>query len=155
GEAVHLHQLYLGHRLHHELSDALAPREVDGLAAVVDQEHLELAAIAGVDEARCVEHGDALLHGEARARQHEPGVARRDGDGEPRRHETSLARLEARAFRCAQVEARVAWPGVDRQRESSVEPERLDVHAAYTTPRDTRCSGFWFRRKPVACGIPC
>ena len=40
------------------------------LAAEIDQQHHDLAAIVGVDGAGAVEHGDAMLEREARARAH-------------------------------------------------------------------------------------
>ena len=47
------------------------------LAVGVQQQDLQLAAIARVDEAGRVDERDPVARGEAGARQHEPGVARR------------------------------------------------------------------------------
>ena len=43
---------------------------VNGSLAEIDQEHLHLAAVVGVDRAGRVEHGDAVPEGEAGARPH-------------------------------------------------------------------------------------
>ena len=42
----------------------------NGCAAEIDEQHLDLAAIVAVDRARRIEHGDAVLRGEPRARTH-------------------------------------------------------------------------------------
>src|ERR1700730_11255546 len=74
GEPLRLDEARLGDRLDHELGDALATLEGDGRGAVVDQEDLDLSAIARVDQAGRVEHGDTVLEGEAGARQDQSGV---------------------------------------------------------------------------------
>src|SRR5947209_11434241 len=51
-----------------ELGDALAALQHDGLAAEIGEDDVDLATIIGVDRAWAVEHGDAVLEGEARAR---------------------------------------------------------------------------------------
>src|SRR5262245_30349599 len=67
-------------RLDHELRDAIAAAHGVRLPGVrVHQEHLELAAVERVDEARRVEAGDAVLERETRAWEHEAGVPGRDG----------------------------------------------------------------------------
>ena len=52
------------------------------LRPVIDQKHLDLAAIVGVDRARRVEDGDAMLAGEAGARPHLALIAVRERDGD-------------------------------------------------------------------------
>ena len=50
----------------------------------VDEQHLELVAVAAVDEPRRVEAGDAVPQRQAAAGLHEPGVALGDGDRDAR-----------------------------------------------------------------------
>jgi hypothetical protein len=116
GQPLLLDQARVRHRQDDQLGDALAALDADGLGTVVDEQHLELAAVARVDETRCVEHGYALLHRQARARQHEPRVALGDGDGEPGGDEPPLARLERHGLRGAKVEPRVTRVRVGGQR---------------------------------------
>src|SRR3546814_3544160 len=72
------------HRRHHHLGDAVAARHRERLAAEVDQQHLQFAAIVAVDGAGRVDHGDAVPAGEAGARPHLRLVAVRQGNGEAR-----------------------------------------------------------------------
>src|ERR1700732_4835680 len=64
----------------HHLRDALAAPDRKRRVAVVDQEHADLAAIIGVDRARRIQHSDAVLGGEARARSNLRLVAWRQRD---------------------------------------------------------------------------
>ena len=45
-----------------------------GAGIGVDEDHLQLVAVAGVDQSGRVEHGQAVAQGEAAAGQHEPGM---------------------------------------------------------------------------------
>src|SRR5438270_13242559 len=65
-----------------ELGDALAALDDDGVAAEIGQDDVNLAAIIGVDRAGAVEHGDAVLEGEARARPDLALVPVRQGEGD-------------------------------------------------------------------------
>src|SRR4051812_9666591 len=72
GQLVDLDQAGVLDGLEHELRDALAPHDLEVLGRVgVDQQHLELAPIAGVDQAGRVQAGDAVLQCEAAPRLHE------------------------------------------------------------------------------------
>src|SRR5579863_10054296 len=53
------------HRRHDQLSDALAARDGDALTAEIGEDDAHLAAIIGVDRARTVEHGEAILQRQA------------------------------------------------------------------------------------------
>lgn len=57
-------QLGAGHGADHQLSDAIAAADVKWFLSVVDEEHLHLAAVVGVDGAWCVKHGDAVFERE-------------------------------------------------------------------------------------------
>jgi oligoribonuclease len=116
---------HVGHGLHHELGDAVAPGDGERLAGIeVHEEHLELVAVAGVDEARRVEAGDPMAQREAAAGLHEAGVAGRQGERDPRRDEGPAAgRFEAGGLARDEVEAGVALLRVGGQVEVGVEPE--------------------------------
>ena len=78
--------------LDHELRDPITAVDlVGGLGIGVHEQHLDLAAVLRVDEARCVEHRDAVLQREARTWEHEAAVAGRDRDGEAGGHERPAA----------------------------------------------------------------
>ena len=64
----------------------------------VQQRDLQLAAVAGVDEARRVDDRDAVLRGEAGARLDEAGVPVGDRDGEPGADERALTRRQLDAL---------------------------------------------------------
>ena len=97
-------------------------------AVVVDEQHLDLAAVAGVDRAGRVDHPDAELVRQSRARVHERRVPGRQRDRHPGRHHRPLARLQHHVLGGHQVGAGVAGMGVRRQRQVGVEPahEHLD-----------------------------
>src|SRR5260370_38747597 len=77
-----------------ELGDALAALEDYGLAAEIGQDDVDLAAIVGVDRAWAVEHSDAVLEGEARARPDLPLIALGQSERYAGRHRPALARGE-------------------------------------------------------------
>src|ERR1700747_2524814 len=63
-------KLSLRHRSDHHLRNALAAADGKGGAAVIDQEHRDLAAIIGIDGSRRVQNGDAMFGRKARARSY-------------------------------------------------------------------------------------
>ena len=78
GRLDHLHR---GHRQDHQLGDAVARPDVERLLGVGVQEHdHELSAVAAVDQAGRVQHGDAVAGREAGAGLDEPRVAGGDRD---------------------------------------------------------------------------
>ena len=112
-----------------ELRDALAALEHDRLGRiVVDQQHLDLAAIARVDQPRRVEDGHAAAQGQARARKHEPGVARRDRERETGADQRARTRLDHHARGGVQVESRVGGARVARQGNVRIETLDGDAH---------------------------
>ena len=68
------------------------------LAVGVEQQHAQLAAVAGVDQAGGVDERDPVAQREARARQHEPGVPGRDRDGDAGADARALAGRERAAW---------------------------------------------------------
>jgi capsular polysaccharide biosynthesis protein len=131
--------------LDHELSDALTAADfgVDRRVGV-DQEHLELAAIAAVDEARCVQTGETSSQRQATARLDESGVADRDGHRHAARHEHPAARRrDDHRLAGHQVETRVTWSGIGGQGKIGVESDYRDrQHGARIEHRPRRGSAW-------------
>src|SRR5206468_8675439 len=72
GQFVHLDELGPFDPLEHQLRDPFAPLQVQRVArVVVDDDHLDLAAVTGIDGARRVHEPEAGARGEAGARMHE------------------------------------------------------------------------------------
>ena len=103
------------HRGGDELGDALAAADREGLAAVVDEQDLQFAAIVAVDRARRVGDGDAMLEGEARARADLDFIAVRDGDAEAGGDGVALPGREVEILGGDDVHARRAGGGVAGQ----------------------------------------
>src|ERR1700694_3095770 len=68
-------------RYEQQLRDPLTDSDRVRLGVMVDDQHLDFAAVAGVDQSWAVGQGDALTSRQARARDDESGPALRDGDG--------------------------------------------------------------------------
>src|SRR5579884_1073771 len=65
GQLLHRHEAHLLDGLDHQLGDPVAPVHLVGLDRVgVDQQNLELAPVAGIDQARGVETGDPVAQGQ-------------------------------------------------------------------------------------------
>jgi hypothetical protein len=112
------------------LRDAVAGRDLErGLAVGVQQQHLQLAAIAGVDQARRVDERDAVFGGESGARQHEPRVAQRQLDGDARADRRAPSRRERRRLEGVQVVARVVVVCPQRELRGGVQATDREPHA--------------------------
>ncbi len=121
------------HTLDHQLCDAVAAVHVIGLGGIgVEQHNLDLAAVGAVDEARRVDHADAVFEGETAAWQHEACVAGRYGDGDARGHEQPAAcRSQVAIVAGAQVEAGITRMGVGGQSQIGVESNDRDGKHRY------------------------
>jgi hypothetical protein len=105
-----------------ELGDAVAARKMDGLGGVeVDEDDLDLSAVAGVDRAGRVDQRHAVPCGQPRARVHQADAPRRDRDCNSGRDHSPLPRRERHILAGAQVEAGVTGVGVGRERQPQVE----------------------------------
>ncbi len=82
------------HGRHDELGDPLPALERDRLLAMVDEDHLELSSVAGIDETWAIHHTDAMAECEARAGHHESGMALGDRHSKAGRDERPLTWLE-------------------------------------------------------------
>ena len=85
-----LSQSVRGHRIEngffdtddHQLCDTVpSAHRVVLFGVVVDQQHLQFAPIARVDEAGCVQAGDTVTQGQSTAREDQTCVSLRDGHG--------------------------------------------------------------------------
>ena len=94
-----------------------SPAEMSNAASrsVFSKQHLQLATVAGVDEAGRVDERDAVAGGEARAREDEAGVACRQLDRDPGADLRPLAGLEARGVERVEVVAGVVVVRADGQ----------------------------------------
>src|SRR5262249_23984808 len=83
-------------RLHDELCDAVtALHAIARVRIGVDEQHLDLVSVAGIDQPRRVETGDAVTQRQPTARLYEGGVTVRKRDRDAGRHEgSSSARFE-------------------------------------------------------------
>ena len=87
-----------------------------GAGIEVDQADPDLAPVAGVDGARCVDDREAAAGGEPGARVHEAGVARRQRDRDAGADERALTRRQRHVGGGVQIDARVARAGRTRAR---------------------------------------
>ena len=105
----------------HELRDAFAAPDHEILGGEVEQDDSDFAAVVGVDRAGAVEHAQAVLERQPRARPHLALVSGGDGDLEPRRHQRPAAGLERqrrlRGDGGAQVQPRRVCGLILRQRQ--------------------------------------
>lgn len=125
GKSVDGHESSSRDRHHDELGDPVAYRHVVRLARVrVEQGHLDLAPISGVDSARRVDDGDAVLRGEAAAGDDEGDVPLGERDPYAGADERALSRLETDGLGRDEIRARVPGMGVGR----NVGGDNGDVH---------------------------
>ena len=117
-----------------QLRDALAPLDEEILVGVgVDQQHLELAAIAGIDETGRVETGHAVLECQPTAGLDEAGVALGDRDrGTGGDEGTATAVGQQHIVAGDEVGAGITWSGVGGQRQIGIEAKQWDVEHGAT-----------------------
>ena len=117
-----------------ELCDALAPLHQEILVGVgVDQQHLELAPVAGIDEPRRVETGHAVFERQAAARLDEAGIALGNRDRGARGNEgAATAAGQQHIVTSDEVGARVSRSGVRGQWEIGIEAKQWDVEHGET-----------------------
>ena len=111
--------------LDHELGYPVPPPDREGIIGVgVDQEDLDLAPVAGVDQSGGVEAGDAVAVGQPGAGLDEGGVPLGHGHRQPGRNQgPATPRGQGGILAGDEVGAGVAGPGVGRDRQIGVEPE--------------------------------
>ena len=128
GQRVHLVEDGVLDPLDDELGDPVAAVEHDRLPRVeVDERHLDLAAVAGVDRAGRVDQRHAVLHREPGPRVHEGGVPLGQRDRDAGREQHALPRRALGVDGGDEVDAGVARVRVRRQRHVGVEPPHEHV----------------------------
>jgi hypothetical protein len=118
--------------LNHQLGDPVAPADGERLVDVgVEQVDQDLAAVARVNRAGCVDHGNPVIGGQPRARVYERGIPRGQGDSHTSGNQSALTRSEAHVRAGVQVRSRVAGVGVVGQRQARVESrdQHLDLRS--------------------------
>ena len=95
----------MGHGSDDDLGDAFAAFGVEGLGGEVDEGDFDLAAVVAVDGAGRVDHGDAVLEGQAAARSDLALEPRGDGGDEAGGHEAALEGGEGDGFVGVEVAA--------------------------------------------------
>src|SRR5262245_1260594 len=134
GQGGHLTERHLFHALHHELRDPVAAPERDRASRIgVQQDHLDLATVSGVDRARRVDDGDPVPGGQPGARVHERRVPGGQRDRDAGANQRALARRQVHVFGGDQVGAGIAVAGVRRQRHIRVQAGDQHVHTPETT----------------------
>ncbi len=121
-EFVDLDEFWQFHALNEQLGDPVAAADGDGgVQIVVDQTHLDLTAIAGVDGARSVDDRQTRPSSQTRPRVDQSDGADRECDGYPGPDQGSASRFELEIRRGEEVDARVVGMGSHRQWESTVQ----------------------------------
>jgi len=101
--------------LDHKLRNPVAPPELDRLLGIgVQQNHLDLATVPGIDGAWRIDDGHAAAGGKAGARMHEPGVPIRQRNAHAGTDHGPFSRLKQRVRSDVQVTASVARMGTLR-----------------------------------------
>lgn len=110
------------HRLNDELSDAVPTRNGSGVVVVVvDQQHLNLTAIASIDRAWGIDQTNAMPSGQAASRDHETYEAGRQRHGDTRWDAGALPGLQLHVDAGPQVGSGVSGVSVFRQRKLRIQ----------------------------------
>jgi len=129
GQPIDLDELRSLHTLDHELSDAVAPMQRQRhRRVVVDDDHLDLASIAGVDRAGCIDQAEAGACREPGTRMHERGVAGRQGDRETGRHDSTHSGFEGHILGRHEVGTGIAGQRVLGQGNIAIEALHLHLN---------------------------
>lgn len=132
--------------LDQQLGDPVAAAHHDRRGRVeVDQRHLDLAAIAGVDGARTVDDRKPHSRSQSGPRMHQADHPVRDRDGDTGAHQGPLPGIEGDVFGAVEIDPRVAVVCTAGQREPGVEADNVHFKARVvdTGPQTTldRVSG--------------
>ena len=102
----------------HHLGDALPVVDDEVFLREVDEQHHDFAAIVGINGARRVEHGDAMLQGKTAARTYLRLISHWQSHEKARRNQSALHRMEHDGFVdvSTQVHARTLRCGKRRER---------------------------------------
>jgi oligoribonuclease len=116
-------------RLHDELGDAFTAGDLERLSRiVVDQAHLQLTAVAGVDQPRGVQDGDPVLERKTAPRLDQAGVALRKRDRDAGGDEGPTASgSKGDVLSGDQVDTGVPRSCVRRERQVGIEAEDGEI----------------------------
>ena len=116
-------------RLHDELGDAFTAGDLERLGRiVVDQAHLQLTAVAGVDQPRGVQDGDPVLERKTAPRLDQACVALRKRDRDAGGDEGPTAGgSKGDVLSGDQVDTGVTRSGVGRERQVGIEAEDREI----------------------------
>ena len=116
-------------RLHDELGNALTTGDLERFGwVVVDQAHLQLTPVTGVDQARGVQDGDPVLERKTAPRLDQACVALRKRDRDAGGDEgTTAGGSKGDVLSGDQVDTGVTRPGVGRERQVGIEAEDREI----------------------------
>jgi hypothetical protein len=123
----------LHRRCNDQLRNPHASLDSKRLVTVVYEDDLDFSAIVGVDGTGRIEHGDAMSHGEARARPHLALGATRQCNADPRWDQSTRAgrddnrRIEGNGGKEIESGRELALVGGERQIGGMGEPHQADV----------------------------
>jgi hypothetical protein len=124
GEELRRHERY-----DDELGDTLTALDRDRIVAVVDQDDLQFAAIARVQNAGSVDDADTITSGETAPRGDKTHVALGQGHGDSRRHERTLSGTEHEVIPRPQVDAGVSRVRRSGKRKTGIQPLERYLHS--------------------------
>ena len=108
--------------LEHQLGDAITARHLDSGGGVeVDQQHLDLAAITGVDGSRRVHDGHPALSRKTRTGVNQRDITSRQRNADARGYQRPLSGRKGEVDGAQQVCAGIPGMGVRRQRHVVVD----------------------------------
>jgi hypothetical protein len=117
--------------LDHQLGDPVATLDADRFRRVViDHDHLDLAAVTGVDRARCIDQSETCPDRQPGPRVNETRVSVRDGECDPGGQQRSLPRLQYDAGGRHQVGTGISVQRVTRYRHIGIEAPQSDRHGS-------------------------
>jgi hypothetical protein len=120
-ERVHLDELGSHDRLDDELGDPVTAAKLDRCCAIgVDDDHLDLTSIAGVDGAGSVDQGQPVAESQAGSRMDKSGIPRRERHRNAGPDAGSFAWRELDILGAEQIGPRVAVVGICRRRQLRV-----------------------------------
>jgi hypothetical protein len=111
-----------------ELSDAVSPCKRHLLVTMIDQQDADLAAVAGVDQSRPVDHTDAVPAGMSRTRQNQTGKPLRDRYGDTRGHGGALTRWKGQIHSRVKIDRSIADMSSTGNRQFPVETYEVNLH---------------------------
>jgi len=127
GQHIDLDELGSRHALDDELGDAIAPVQCQRRGrVVVDDDHLDLAPVAGVNRARCVHQPESGASRQPGAGVYERGIAGRQRDGQTCRNNGTHS-----GFECHVLSRHDVGAGIARHRiagKGDIAIEALHLH---------------------------